>query len=267
MSYVFQTENKVLFVMKFVMGGELFSYLRKVQRFKEDNAKLYCAMLCHAIGYLHESGVVYRDLKPENVLIGEDGYLCVTDFGLAKQLYEGEVATTVAGTPEYMAPEILNQGTGIIPKGYSLPVDWWSIGCITFEMIVGLPPFYHHGQSTDRLFERVVNNPIKFPDEDPRYAKLHHKIPVSPDARDFLLRLLDKDPDTRLGSNGGLAEVLAHPWLASIDHESLLKKDLEPPYKPKVNKANALDVGNFDEVFTGEEAVLTAPHLKLDREE
>ena len=79
------------------------------------------------------------------MLIGEDGYLCLTDFGLAKFLQTGEEASTIAGTPDYMAPEIITQTTGIIAKGYSYPVDWWSIGCITFEMIVGLPPFYHHG--------------------------------------------------------------------------------------------------------------------------
>jgi len=200
MSYVLQTENKVLFIMRFIRGGELFSLLRKVQRFTEANTRLYVAMICIAIGYLHDQGVVYRDLKPENILIDSDGHLCLTDFGLAKSLSEGEETTTVAGTPDYMAPEIIDQGSGIIAKGYSFPVDWWSIGVLTFEMMVGLPPFYHHGQSTDRLFKNIVSSAVKFPDEDPRYEKLRSKINISKDCRDFILRLLDKNPDTRLGA-------------------------------------------------------------------
>ena len=100
---------------------------------------------------------------------------------------------------------------------------------------------------------------VKFPDEDPRYEKLRSKISISAECKDFLLRLLDKDPDTRLGSKDGIKDIMSHPWMAGFDVDKLLKKELAAPYVPSVSKSNPLDVGQFDSEFTGEEAVLTAP--------
>lgn len=136
MKYAFQTETKIFFVMRFVRGGELFSHLRKCQRFPEETAKFYAMQVCLAIGYLHAQKIIYRDLKPENILMDEDGYLALTDFGLAKVLEEGQQANTFCGTPDYLAPEILTD------SGHSFPVDWWAIGILTYEMIVGCPPFF-----------------------------------------------------------------------------------------------------------------------------
>jgi serum/glucocorticoid-regulated kinase 2 len=128
--------QKDIFLMKFVRGGELFSHLRQVSRFPEDRAKFYAVQVAMALGHLHTKKIIYRDLKPENILMDEDGYVCLTDFGLAKVLEGNAQAYSFCGTPDYLAPEIL------VERGHSFPVDWWALGVLTYEMIVGFPPFY-----------------------------------------------------------------------------------------------------------------------------
>lgn len=146
MNFVFQTESKIFFVMRFVRGGELFSYLRKCSRFDEDKAKFYAMQVALAIGYLHSKKIIYRDLKPENILMDENGYLALTDFGLAKVLQDGQQANTFCGTPDYLAPEILSD------SGHSFPVDWWAIGILTYEMIVGCPPFFTQSNNYEKMY-------------------------------------------------------------------------------------------------------------------
>jgi serine/threonine protein kinase len=122
--------------MNFIRGGELFMHLRKSRNFKEDRAKFYSITVAIALGHLHSKKIIYRDLKPENILLDESGYVCLTDFGLAKILEQNEQAYSFCGTPEYLAPEILEE------NGHAFPVDWWALGILTYEMIVGFPPFY-----------------------------------------------------------------------------------------------------------------------------
>ena len=145
MDFVFQNDQKIFFVMRFVQGGELFNLLNKKRRFDEAMARFYAAQVVLAIGYLHDQNIIYRDLKPENILIDKTGafcvynpgYLCLTDFGLAKMISDENFAQSFCGTPEYLAPEII---TG---EGHNKPVDRWSVGILIYEMIVGIPPFYH----------------------------------------------------------------------------------------------------------------------------
>mmetsp|Transcript_1390 Transcript_1390/g.1262 ORF Transcript_1390/g.1262 Transcript_1390/m.1262 type:complete len:133 (+) Transcript_1390:924-1322(+) len=132
--------------MKFMRGGELFQHLRNSKRFEEKRAKFYAAQIVLALDYLHELGVVYRDLKPENILMDGDGHICLTDFGMAKVLKKNEKTNSFVGTPEYLAPEIIDG------KGHSFEVDWWALGIFTYEMLIGLPPFYNREQNTQKMF-------------------------------------------------------------------------------------------------------------------
>lgn len=146
MSYVFMTDQKIFFVMRFVRGGELFMHLRQAQRFTEERAKFYAIQVGMALGHLHDQQIIYRDLKPENILMDSNGYICLTDFGLAKVLEKGQQAFSFCGTPDYLAPEIL------IEKGHSFPVDWWALGILTYEMIVGFPPFYTGNSNNAKMY-------------------------------------------------------------------------------------------------------------------
>jgi serum/glucocorticoid-regulated kinase 2 len=174
MEFVFQTDNKIFFVMKFVRGGELFMHLRKLKNFPEKRAKYYALTVALALGHLHSKNIIYRDLKPENILMDEDGYICLTDFGLAKILEQNEQAYSFCGTPEYLAPEIISE------QGHSFPVDWWALGILTYEMIVGFPPFYTGNQNNQKMYELIQKKKVFFPDSK------KHGIAMSEQCQDFI---------------------------------------------------------------------------------
>ena len=231
--------------MRFVRGGELFMHLRQVTRFPEDHARFYAIQVALALGHLHEQKIIYRDLKPENILMDEDGYICLTDFGLAKILKEGEKAYSFCGTPDYLAPEILAE------TGASYPVDWWSLGILTYEMIVGFPPFYTGQANNNKMYEMIKKKAVYFPDPQ------RHNIAMSEECKDFISKLLDKNANSRLGTKSGLNEILAHPWLKDYyDKENIMEKTIEAPMQPKLS-ADPLDVSQFDTVFTSEEAMVS----------
>jgi serum/glucocorticoid-regulated kinase 2 len=174
-----------------------------------------------ALGHLHSKKILYRDLKPENVLVGEDGYLLVADFGLAKFIREGEMANSFCGTAEYLAPEML------IGNGHDTTVDWWALGILIYEMIVGIPPFFHRNKH--RMYHFIKESKVNFPDPE------RHKISVSENARDLIVKLLDKNKKTRLGVNG-VEEILNHPWFKDLDIVAMTAKTLDPPYKPALSE-------------------------------
>lgn len=221
MAYIFQTDQKIYFVMNFVRGGELFTHLQNEKRFTEDRAKFYAAQIISAIGHLHDQKIIYRDIKPENILMGEDGYLNLADFGLAKEMKNRDFTTSFCGTPEYLAPEIIQS------KGHHHAVDWWSIGILVYEMIVGFPPFYHSNQQT--MYELIEKYPVRFPDP------VKHKIPMSDEVKDLISKLLEKDPKDRIGTEGGHEEISSHPWFEGFDFEKLKKKELDAPLIPKLS--------------------------------
>jgi len=189
MDFVFQTDERIMFAMKFLRGGELFSHLKTERQFPEDRTKFYVVQIALALGHLHERKIVYRDLKPENILMDTDGYVCLTDFGIAKDLTKSETATTFCGTFAYMSPEIISK------TKYSFEVDWWALGILTYEMMVGFPPFLVMNSAGPKpMFELIKKQQVIFPD-----AK-KHGIAMSDEVKDFILQCLSKNASSRLGS-------------------------------------------------------------------
>ena len=152
-------------------------HLRNATRFPEERARFYAAQVALSIGHLHKTSIIYRDLKPENILMDDTGYICLTDFGLAKILQGNAQAYSFCGTPEYLAPEILNE------KGHSFPVDWWALGILTYEMIVGFPPFYTGSNNNLKMYELIRKKPVYFPDPQ------RHKIKMSDECKDFISKV------------------------------------------------------------------------------
>lgn len=235
LKFSFQSPEKLYLVLAFVNGGELFHHLQREQRFDINRARFYTAELLCALECLHGFKVIYRDLKPENILLDYTGHIALCDFGLCKLDMKDEDRTnTFCGTPEYLAPELL------LGNGYTKSVDYWTLGVLLYEMLTGLPPFYD--ENTNEMYKKIVQEPLTFPS--------HDIVPAA--ARDLLTRLLDRDPQRRLGANGA-AEIKAHHFFSNIDWRKLLQRKYEPTFKPSV--VDALDTENFDKDFTNERPV------------
>ncbi|CCH46926.1 cAMP-dependent protein kinase type 2 [Wickerhamomyces ciferrii] len=220
----FQDSRQVFMIMDYIEGGELFTLLRKSQRFPNPVAKFYAAEVCLALEYLHSHGIIYRDLKPENILLDKNGHIKLTDFGFSKEVKD--VTYTLCGTPDYIAPEV------VATKPYNKSVDWWSFGILIFEMLSGYTPFYD--SSPMKTYENILNGQIKYPD-------YFHK-----DVLDLLQKLITKNLSERLGNlQNGTDDVKAHPWFSEVIWERLLSRDIETPYEPPVT-ANTGDTSQYD---------------------
>mmetsp|Transcript_41283 Transcript_41283/g.60771 ORF Transcript_41283/g.60771 Transcript_41283/m.60771 type:complete len:360 (-) Transcript_41283:432-1511(-) len=222
----FQDETYLYMVLEYSIGGEFFTHLRKAGRFPNDTARFYSAGVVLTFEYLHNRNVIYRDLKPENLLLDSTGHLKICDFGFSKHIEPGSNTWTLCGTPEYLAPEI------ILNKGHGKAVDWWALGVLIFEMLAGYPPFY----SEDRmqLYQTILSGKIEFP----RHFKK--------EARDLISRLLTADLSRRIGNlKGGAKEIRAHPWFKGFDWEALLNRQMPSPIP--INAQSADDASFFDE--------------------
>jgi len=239
LNYSFQTSDKLYFVMDYINGGELFFHLQKDKRFDEKRARYYLAEIALGLEYLHSSGVLYRDLKPENLLLTSDGHICMTDFGLAKEGLLDTRTNTFCGTPEYLAPEVLDG------QEYGLPVDWWSYGTLMYEMLTGIPPFYC--DDVQKMYQKIMTAPLNIPSF------------FSPEAKNLVERLLDRSPVTRLSDP---AQVKAHPFFKTIDWEKLFHKEIPPPFVPQVK--DALSTENIDSSFLEEPVTLSPSNNNLD---
>ena len=242
----FQTADKLYFVMDYVNGGELFFHLAQTGKFSEERTKFYIAELVCALGYLHDRDIIYRDLKPENVLLYADGHVCLTDFGLAKQgITEDNSTATICGTAEYLAPEIL---TG---NGYGKAVDWWELGILMYEMQTGYPPFEaEEGETPNDVFLKILKAPIALPDA--YFTEL---------AKDLMLGFTQRDPAQRIGGGATDAdEIKAHPWFSEYDWSALVRKEIAPPFVPNVkNDKEAKYVDKEVTQMSVKEAQSTAP--------
>ncbi|XP_035911789.1 serine/threonine-protein kinase N isoform X2 [Anopheles stephensi] len=234
----FQTEQHVCFVMEYAAGGDLMMHIH-TDVFSEPRAVFYAACVVLGLQYLHESKIIYRDLKLDNLLLDTEGYVKIADFGLCKEgMGFGDRTGTFCGTPEFLAPEVLTE------TSYTRAVDWWGLGVLIFEMLVGESPF--PGDDEEEVFDSIVNDEVRYP----RFLSL--------EAIAIMRRLLRKNPERRLGSSERDAEdVKRQAFFRNIVWDDLLLRKVKPPFVPTVRSPE--DVSNFDEEFTSEKPALTPP--------
>ncbi|KAL5501614.1 PKC1 [Sanghuangporus vaninii] len=238
----FQTETRVYFVMEYVSGGDLMLHIQRKQ-FSLRQAKFYASEVLLALEYFHQNGIIYRDLKLDNILLTLDGHVKVADYGLCKEdMWYGSTTSTFCGTPEFMAPEIL------LEQRYGRAVDWWAFGVLMYEMLLGQSPF--RGDDEDEIFDAILEDEPLYPITMPR------------DAVSILQKLLTRDPNRRLGSGKGDAdEIKAHPFFKDVEWDAVLQKKYPPPFCPTIK--GSADTSNFDEEFTREQPTLTPVHTQL----
>ncbi|XP_066051323.1 protein kinase C delta type isoform X4 [Chamaea fasciata] len=229
----FQTKDHLFFIMEFLNGGDLMFHIQDKGRFDLYRATFYGAEIVCGLQFLHSKGIIYRDLKLDNVMLDKDGHIKIADFGMCKENIGGDnKASTFCGTPDYIAPEIL-QGLR-----YTFSVDWWSFGVLLYEMLIGQSPF--HGDDEDELFESIrVDTP-------------HYPRWITKESKDILEKLFERDPAKRLGVTGNIRE---HPFFKTINWTVLEKREADPPFKPKVKSAS--DYNNFDREFLSEKPKLS----------
>uniref|UniRef100_A0AAQ6IUK5 Protein kinase C n=1 Tax=Anabas testudineus TaxID=64144 RepID=A0AAQ6IUK5_ANATE len=241
----FQTESRLFLVIEYVNGGDLMFHMQRQRKLPEEHARFYAAEICIALNFLHEKGIIYRDLKLDNVLLDNDGHIKLTDYGMCKEgIRPGDTTSTFCGTPNYIAPEILRG------EDYGFSVDWWALGVLMFEMMAGRSPFDIITDNPDMnteeyLFQVILEKPIRIPRS------------LSVKAASVLKGFLNKDPKERLGCQvqTGFTDIKSHTFFRSIDWDQLEKKEVTPPFKPQISDDYGLE--NFDTQFTNEPVQLT----------
>uniref|UniRef100_A0AAY4DB08 Protein kinase C n=1 Tax=Denticeps clupeoides TaxID=299321 RepID=A0AAY4DB08_9TELE len=235
----FQTKDRLFFVMEYVNGGDLMFQIQRSRKFDEARSRFYAAEVTSALMFLHQNGVIYRDLKLDNILLDAEGHCKLADFGMCKEgILNGVTTTTFCGTPDYIAPEILQE------LEYGPSVDWWALGVLMYEMMAGQPPF--EADNEDDLFESILHDDVLYP------------VWLSKEAVSILKAFMTKSPSKRLGCvmSQGLEEAIkVHPFFKEIDWVLLEQRKIKPPFKPRIKTKR--DVNNFDQDFTREDPVLT----------
>lgn len=218
------TDPKYLyFILEYIPGGELFTLLRSKNIFPPPQTRFYTAHIVTVFEYLHSKDIIYRDLKPENILINSNGYLKLTDFGFAKVVKDGKTYT-LCGTPEYLAPEI------ILNKGHGKAVDWWTLGVLMYEMLVGIDPF--NDDDPMLIYQNIIKGKVLFPNT------------IDKDAKNLIKHFLVADTTKRFGClKNGVGDIIDHKFFAGFNWKDLVFMKMEPPYVPTIK--NELDTSNF----------------------
>lgn len=220
----YQDKNKLYFLMEVSLGGDLFNLLKSRLVLSETMTRFYTASVTLAFSYMHRKKIIYRDLKPENLLMDKDGFIKMTDFGFAKDLPD-DSTFTLCGTPDYLAPEV------ILGLGHGRAVDWWTLGILTFEMLASHPPFFD--KDPMKTYAKIMQGNVEYPKN------------FSPQACDIIESFLCRKPTKRLGVfKGGVERIIEHTWFHRFQWEGLYDKEIVPPYKPTIK--NSRDLSNFD---------------------
>ncbi|KAJ8269197.1 hypothetical protein COCON_G00118040 [Conger conger] len=235
----FQTKENLFFVMEYLNGGDLMYHIQNCRTFNLQRSTFYAAEIISGLQFLHSKGIIYRDLKLDNILLDTEGHVKIADFGMCKDSMLGDTRTaTFCGTPDYIAPEIL------LGQKYGSSVDWWSFGVLLYEMLIGQSPF--HGHDEKRLFQSIRT-------DSPFYPHWLHRA-----ARNILVKLFVREPKKRLGVKGNIRQ---HSFFREIDWTALENRQVEPPFRPKVSSPK--DCSNFDKEFTNEKPRLSLANRAL----
>ncbi|KAJ2649918.1 Serine/threonine kinase [Coemansia sp. RSA 1250] len=241
----FQSSNHIFFVMEYISGGDLMMHVQKLGSFGERRAKFFACEILLGLAYFHRAGIIYRDLKLDNIMLDSEGHVKIADYGLCKEnMGYGQTTITFCGTPEFMAPEI------VLEQRYGRAVDWWAFGVLIYEMILGTSPF--HGEDENEIFDSILEDEILYP------------VRMSRDSVFICQALLEKDPSKRLGSGPNDAEdIMKHSFFAGVNWDDVLNKKIAPPYVPDIR--GRFDVSNFDPEFTNEKPGLTPTNTIIDK--
>jgi serine/threonine protein kinase len=228
LNYAFQTKEKLFLLLDYCPGGDLSKQLQIQTRFSEDKAKFYICEITLALGELHKKDIIFRDLKPDNIVIDREGHAMLTDFGLSREgVNEKHIAKSFCGSIAYLAPEMLNR------KGHGKAVDWYLLGVCFYEMLVGIPPYFSNNK--DQIFKNIEKAELFIPNF------------VSKKAEIFLRDLLKKDPEHRLGSKRDVEEIKEHPYMEGVDWDKVYKREYIPP--PIIQKYNNLNFFDQPKIF------------------
>ena len=226
MHYAFQDLDNLYLVIDLLTGGDLRYHISRYRTFSEEQTRFFIACIAYSLSYIHSYNVIHRDIKPENLVLEQNGYLRITDFGIAKDNMPDNSSET-SGTPGYMSPEVMK---GV---NHSFPTDFFAIGVIGYEFLMGRRPY--NGKNRKEIKEKMFSEKVNIKSDQIKNG-------LSIEAIDFINKLLERKQEKRLGSKNGVKELMAHPWLKYYPWEDLKEKSLPPPFIPEQSD-------NFDKKY------------------